>query len=76
VTGSTSNYGVGKPAIIPGENTVAVFFGQPLELGSGKYVFNYTLHGTVNGNPVDLSATSPQVIATGQPLASGGAESP
>ena len=66
VTGNVNaGFQVGKPAIIPGENTVAVFFGQPLDLGSGKYVFNYTLHGTLDGNPVDLSATSPQVTATG-----------
>lgn len=55
---------VGKPAIIPGENTVAFYVGQPLDLGSGKYVFQYTLHGKLNGDPVDLSATSPQVNAT------------
>jgi hypothetical protein len=65
VTGNTvTGFQVGKPAIIPGENTVAVFFGRPLELGSGKYVFKYTLHGTLNGNPVDLTATSPQILVT------------
>jgi hypothetical protein len=65
VTGPAGSYLVGKPAIIPGENTVAVYFGQPLDLGSGKYVFVYTLHGTINGNPVELTATSPQVSAVG-----------
>jgi hypothetical protein len=57
-------YSVGKPAIIPGENTVAVFFGQPFD-GPGTYVFKYTLHGTLNGSPVDLSANSPRITATG-----------
>ena len=64
VTGPAGSYVVGKPAIIPGENTVAVYFGQPLELGSGKYVFVYTLHGTINGEAVELTATSPQVSAS------------
>lgn len=66
VTGNiNAGFQVGKPAIIPGENTVAFYVGQPLDLGSGKYVFAYTLHGTLNGNPVDLSATGPQIIAVG-----------
>ena len=65
VTGASGSYVVGKPAIIPGENTVAVFFGQPLGYGPGTYVFKYTLHGTLNGIPVDLSATSPKITATG-----------
>ena len=64
VTGPAGSYIVGKPAIIPGENTVAVYFGQPLELGSGKYVFVYALHGTINGEAVELTATSPQVSAS------------
>lgn len=65
VTGPAGSYVVGKPAIIPGENTVAFYVGQPLELGSGKYVFEYTLQGTINGEAVELSAASPQIIATG-----------
>jgi hypothetical protein len=65
VTGNINNgYQVGRPAIIPGENTVAFYVGQPLDLGAGKYVYKYVLHGTLNGNPVELSALSPQVIAT------------
>lgn len=64
VTGPAGSYVVGKPAIVPGENTVAVYFGQLLELGSGKYVFVYTFHGKVNGEAVELTATSPQVSAS------------
>lgn len=65
VTGNVNaGFQVGKPAVIPGENTVAFYVGQPLELGSGKYTFRYALHGTINGNAVDLTATSPQIIAS------------
>jgi len=64
VTGPSTGFQVGKPAIIPGENTVAVFFGQPFD-GPGTYVFKYTLHGTLNGDEVVLSATSPRITATG-----------
>lgn len=65
VTGNiNSSFQVGKPAIIPGENTVAVYFGQSFDYGPGAYVFTYTLHGTLNGSPVDLSATGPRITAT------------
>lgn len=64
VTGNVNNgFQVGRPAIIPGENTVAFYVGQPLDLGAGKYVYKYVLHGTLNGSPVELTAISPQVIA-------------
>ena len=65
VTGNIDvGFTVGKPAVIPGENTVAFYVGQQFELGPGAYVFKYTLHGTLNGSPVDLSATSPRITAT------------
>ena len=66
---------VGKPAIIPGENTVAFYVRQPFVDGDdnpapGTYLFKYTLHGTLNdgtpmGKHVDLSASSPRITATG-----------
>lgn len=65
VTGNIGvGFTVGKPAVIPGENTVAFYVGQQFELGPGAYVFKYTLHGTLNGSPADLSATSPRITVT------------
>lgn len=51
---------IGKPAVIPGENTVVFFPGYTHSEGepNGTYVFRYTMHGTVNGNPVALTASS------------------
>ena len=31
---------------------------------NGKYVFRYTVHGTLNGTPVDLTASSPPIVMT------------
>ncbi len=51
---------VGNPAILPGETTVALYGGwahgdaEP----DGSYVFKWTVHGTLNGTPVDLTASS------------------
>ena len=28
---------------------------------NGRYVFKYTIHGTLNGSPVDLTASSPPI---------------
>jgi hypothetical protein len=58
---------VQNPAVLPGEDTVAFFTGwihgdaEP----NGTYVFTYTIHGTLNGNPVDLTASSPSIQMTG-----------
>jgi hypothetical protein len=66
VTGNIDvGFTVGKPAIIPAENTVTFYIGQQFELQPGAFVFKYTLHGTLNGSPVDLRATSPPVTASG-----------
>ena len=60
---------VGKPAVIPGENTVAFYIGwahgtvgagEP----AGKYVFTFTVHGTLNGAPVEVVASSPKIVMT------------
>jgi hypothetical protein len=32
---------------------------------TGRVVFKYTIHGTLNGNPVDLTASSPPIQMTG-----------
>jgi hypothetical protein len=57
---------VGSPAILPGENTAAVYTGWIHAVGepNGKYVFRYTVHGTLNGTPVDLTASSPPIVMT------------
>ena len=54
---------IGKPAVIPGENTVVLFPGWIHGAGepNGTYVFRYTVHGTQNGVPVDLTASTPPI---------------
>jgi hypothetical protein len=51
---------IGKPAVIPGENEVVLFPGWVHGPGepNGTYVFRYTVHGTLNGIPTDLVASS------------------
>ena len=58
---------VGSPAVVPGENTVALYTGWIHGDGepNGTYVFRYTIHGTLNGAPVDLTASSPRIQMTG-----------
>jgi hypothetical protein len=57
---------VGSPAILPGEKTVALWerwthaSGEP----NGAYVFRFTIHGTLDGAPVDLTADSPSILMT------------
>ena len=57
---------VGSPAIDPGEVTAILhssFFharGEP----NGTYVFRLTVHGTLNGTPVDLTASGPPIRMT------------
>jgi hypothetical protein len=54
---------VGSPAVIPGENTVVFYAAwfHGVSEPKGDYVFRYTIHGTLNGNPVDLTARTPEV---------------
>jgi hypothetical protein len=55
------------PAVLPGENTTILYTGwihgstEP----NGTYVFRYTIHGTLDGNPLDLTASSPPIRMTG-----------
>jgi hypothetical protein len=55
-----------NPAILPGENTVGFYEGwfhgstEP----TGSYVFRFTFHGTLNGSPVDLTASSKPIEMT------------
>jgi hypothetical protein len=57
---------VGNPAVLPGENSVAVYTGWTHAVGepNGTYVFRYAVHGTLNGTPVDLEASSKAIVMT------------
>jgi len=60
---------VGKPAVIPGETTVALYVGWAhgtVATGelAGTYVFTFTVHGTLNGAPVDVTASSKKIVMT------------
>jgi hypothetical protein len=57
---------VEPPAIIPGEKTVAFHIGWGHGVGepNGTYVFRFTIHGTLDGQPVDLTADSPSIVMT------------
>jgi len=57
---------VRSPAVLPGEKTAVLFLGWghgPGEL-NGKYVFRFTVHGTINGEPVDVSGNSVPIKMT------------
>ena len=62
---------VGHPAVVPGEDAVVFYYGwghapyAPYNEPNGDYVFTYTLHGTVNGEPVNLVATSKKIEMVG-----------
>jgi len=59
---------VGSPAVVPGETTAVVYVrwlhGTGLDEPNGKYVFSFTIHGTLDGTPVDISAISPPIEMT------------
>lgn len=57
---------VGDPAVVPGENT-AVFYGGWIhgsEEPNGRYVFSYVIRGTLEGEPIELTASSSPIIMT------------
>ena len=61
---------VGSPAVVPGETAVVLYVGWAHASGApdyepnGTYVFRFTIHGTVGGTPVDLTADSPKIKMT------------
>jgi hypothetical protein len=57
---------VSSPAILPGENTAVLFGGwfHGDQEPNGTYVFKFTVHGTLNGTPVDVTASSPPIVMT------------
>jgi hypothetical protein len=55
-----------NPAILPDENTVGFFDGwfHSTAEPTGSYVFRFTFHGTLNGAPVDVTASSKSIQMT------------
>jgi hypothetical protein len=59
---------LGKPAILPGESAYIFYFewwhGYPPSEPNGKFVFQFTVSGTLNGNSLTLTASSPAITMT------------
>ncbi len=57
---------VTNPAVIAGEVTSVVFTGwaHGADEANGSHVFEYTVHGTLNGEPVSLTARSRPIVMT------------
>jgi hypothetical protein len=57
---------VNTPAVLPGEDTVVLYQGwaHGTTEPDGTYVFKFTVHGTQNGAPLDLTASSPPIQMT------------
>jgi hypothetical protein len=55
-----------NPAVLPGENTVGFYSGwfHASTEPNGSYVFQFTIHGTVNGQAVDVTASSKAIQMT------------
>lgn len=56
-----------NPAVLPTENTIADYIGwtHGTDEPNGTYVFRFTVHGTLNGEPAEVSATSQKISMTG-----------
>jgi hypothetical protein len=57
---------IASPAVVPGEQATVLFAGWGHGPGepNGRYVFRYTVHGTLNGAPVDVTANSVPISMT------------
>jgi hypothetical protein len=55
-----------RPAVIPGENVAVTYVGWAHgdEEPNGTYVFEFVIHGSLNGDPVDLTARSKPIEMT------------
>jgi hypothetical protein len=55
-----------NPAILPGEDTIGFYDGwfHSTAEPTGGYVWRFTFHGTVNDQPVDLTASSRPIQMT------------
>lgn len=58
---------VDSPAVMPGERTAIFWTGwfHGDQEANGLYVFRYTIHGTLNNTPVDVSGSSPPIRMLG-----------
>ena len=57
---------VGSPAVVPGE-AASVFFANWFHASNepnGTYVFRFIVRGTLNGAPVNLTASTPPILMT------------
>jgi hypothetical protein len=55
-----------NPAVLPGEEA-SVFWtgwGHGDAEPNGTYIFKFTIHGTLNGTPVTLTASAPPIVMT------------
>jgi len=57
---------VTSPAVMPGERTMIFWtaWAHGDQEPNGLYIFRYTIHGTLNGTPVDVSGSSPPIRMT------------
>jgi hypothetical protein len=55
-----------NPAVLPGEETSVFWTGWAHgdAESNGTYIFKFTIHGTLNGNAVDLTASTPPIVMT------------
>ncbi len=56
-----------SPAVVAGENTAILYAGwaHGADEPNGTYVFRFTIHGTLNGSALDLTADSAPIEMTG-----------
>ena len=55
-----------NPAVVPGEVASVLYTGwsHGADEPDGTYAFRYTIHGSLNGTAVDLTASSPPIAMT------------
>jgi len=57
---------VRSPAVLPGETTAPLVarWIHTADEPDGAYIFSFTIHGTLNGEPVDITASSKKIVMT------------
>lgn len=65
-TCSGDSCSIGSPAVLPGENIAIFYMGwvHGSDEPNGRYVFTFTVHGTVNGSPLDVVGRSSTIVMT------------
>lgn len=55
---------VSDPAVLPGEEIIIFYYAQVFDAtnSAGRYVYAFTVHGTINGQTLDLTAKSSMLI--------------